>query len=53
MNCTQDAMMNQAGYVDLGLACAEVCAVLDRGLKGKRLSDLNDSVLEAIEQLTT
>ena len=39
-------------YVELGLACAEVCAALDRGLKGKRLGDLNDSVREAIKQLT-
>ena len=45
--------MNQMDYVDLGLACAEVCTVLDRGLKGKSLNDLNDSVLEAIKQLTT
>ena len=46
-------MTNQMDYVELGLSCAEVCAILDRGLKGKRLSDLNDSVLEAIKQLTT
>ena len=45
--------MNQVDYVDLGMACAEVCAVLDRGLKGKSLNDLNASVLEAIKQLTT
>ena len=44
--------MNQVDYVELGLACAEVCAVLGRGLKGKSLSDLNGSVLEAIKQLT-
>ena len=46
-------MMNQVDYVELGLACAEVCATLDRGLNGKRLRNLNDSVLEAIKQLTT
>ena len=45
-------MINQVDYVDLGLACAEVCAALDRGLKGKGLGDLNDSVCEAINQLT-
>ena len=50
---TQDDMSNQGDYVDLGLACAEVCTVLDRGLRGKRLNDLNDSVCEAIKQLTT
>ena len=49
----QDSMINQADYVDLGLACADVCIALDRGLKGKRLGDLNNSVLEAIEQLRT
>ena len=46
-------MANQVDYVELGLACAEVCTTLDRGLDGKWLSDLNDSVLEAIKQLTT
>ena len=46
-------MINQMDYVELGLACADVCTVLDRGLKGKRLNDLNDSVCEAIKQLTT
>ena len=46
-------MTNQADYVELGLACADVCTILDRGLSGKRLKDLNDSVCEAINQLTT
>ena len=46
-------MANRADYVDLGLACADVCTALDRGLSGKRLKDLNNSVCEAIEQLTT
>ena len=46
-------MINYADYVDLGLACADVCTVLDRGLVGKRLKDLNNSVCEAIKQLTT
>ena len=49
----QDAMMNRMDYVELGLACADVCAALDRGLNGKRLNDLNNSVCEAIKQLTT
>ena len=39
-------------YVELGLACAKVCTALDRGLKGKELDDLNDSVCEAIKELT-
>ena len=50
---TQDDMSNQGDYVELGLACADVCTALDRGLSGKRSNDLNDSVRKAIEQLTT
>ena len=46
-------MINQTDYVELGLACADVCTALDRGLDGKRLSDLNNSVCQAINQLTT
>ena len=45
-------MINQVDYVDLGLACADVCTALDRGLNGKRLDDLKNSVCEAINQLT-
>ena len=46
-------MINRMDYVELGLACAEVCTTLDRGLNGKRLHDLNNTVCEAIKQLTT
>jgi len=46
-------MINELDYVELGLACADVCTALDRGLGGKRLEELNDSVREAINQLTT
>jgi len=46
-------MVNQMDYVELGLACADVCTALDRGLNGKKLDDLNNSVWEAINQLTT
>ena len=46
-------MINQVDYVELGLACADVCTALDRGLNGKKLNDLNNSVCEAINQLTT
>ena len=45
-------MANKADYVELGLACADVCKALDRGMNGRRLNDLNQSVREAIEQLT-
>ena len=46
-------MANEIDYVELGLACAEVCKALDRGMNGRRLDDLNKSVHEAIGQLTT
>ena len=49
----QDSMANEQDYVDLGLSCANVCKALDRGLKERRLNELNPSVLEAIEELTT
>ena len=45
-------MANDQDYVDLGLACADVCQALHRGLGGRRLDELNQSVLEAIGQLT-
>ena len=45
-------MVNQIDYVELGLACAEVCAALSRGLSGKKLNDLSNSVCEAIKRLT-
>lgn len=45
-------MINQMTYVELGLACAQVCNALDRGLDGKRLDELNESVREAIKHLT-
>ena len=46
-------MINEKGYVELGLDCADICRALDRGMKGKRSDDLNQSVREAINQLTT
>ena len=49
----QDSMANKTDYVELGLACADVCRALDRGMKGRKLDDLSQSVREAIEQLTT
>jgi hypothetical protein len=44
-------MTNETDYVDLGLACADVCRALDRGMNGKKLDDLGQSVREAINQL--
>ena len=48
----QDSMANELDYIDLGLSCAEVCDALGQGLKGKRLDELDQPVLGAIEQLT-
>ena len=44
-------MVNETDYVDLGLACADVCKALDRGMNGRRVDELSQSVLEAIQQL--
>ena len=46
-------MINETDYVDLGLACADICTALGRGMDGKKLDDLSQSVSEAIGQLTT
>ena len=46
-------MINEKDYVDLGLACAEVCKALYRGMKGRRMDEFGQPVFEAIEQLTT
>lgn len=47
----QDSMVNKADYVELGLACADACRALDRGMNGKRLDNPNHSVYEAVAQL--
>ena len=44
-------MANKSDYVELGLASADVCKALERGMNGKKLDDLDQSVREAIEQL--
>lgn len=46
-------MINEQDCVDPGLSCVDVCKILNRGLKGRRLDELSLSVLEAIQQLTT
>ena len=46
-------MSNEQDYVDLGLSCGDVCQALNRGLNGRRMDELNKSVLGAIGQLTT
>jgi len=44
-------MINEPDYVELGLACADVCRALDRGSNGRRSDELSESVFKAIEQL--
>ena len=46
-------MTNEQDYIELGLSCRDVCQALDRGLKGRRLEELNQPVVGAIEKLTT
>ena len=46
-------MINEQDYIELGLFCADICKALDRGMNGKNLGDLSQSVREAITQLTT
>ena len=46
-------MANERDYVELGLLCAEVCDALDQELKGRQHVELGQSMLRAIEQLTT
>jgi len=46
-------MINEEDYVELGLTCASVCKALARGTVGRQGDQLNQSVLRAIEHLTT
>ena len=46
-------MANDQDFVDLGRACGDVCQVLDRRLKGKQPDGLNQSIFDAIGDLTS
>ena len=46
-------MANDVDYVELGLSCADICRTLERGMNGRRLNGLSQSVCDAINQLTT
>ena len=50
---TQDSVINEAGFVELGLDCAEICQSIDRGMNGGGVCQPGAPILEAIEQLTT
>jgi len=45
-------MADESEWVKIGLACAHVCGALGRGMNGKRLGDLSQSVCDVINQLT-
>ena len=46
-------MIDEAGFVELGLVCAEICQSLDGGMKAGGVYQPGSPVLGAIEQLTT
>jgi hypothetical protein len=46
-------MANNRDFFELGQACADVCRALYHRLKGRRLDEPNQLVLDAIGNLTT
>lgn len=49
---TQDSAINEVLYVELALACVDVCQTLDRATKESGANQLSRSVLSAIDELT-
>ena len=49
----QDSVIDEAGFVELGLVCAEICQSFDRGMEARDVYQPGSPILEAIEQLTT
>ena len=49
----QDFMVKKADYVELGLICVDAREVLSRGIDGKRVDQLSQSVLRAIVKFTS
>jgi len=47
-----DSMANKGELAKIGLACADACKALDRGMHGRRSDELSQPVGEAIEHLT-
>ena len=45
------SITNEEDYIELGLACVDVCTVLDRGSSGELSEGLNNAACEAINQL--
>jgi hypothetical protein len=52
-DCTQDSTIDEENCVELGLTCADACQALHRGVNGSGVGQPNQSVLDAIDQLTT
>ena len=52
-NVNRTRGLRDPDYVEPGLACVNVCRALDRGMNGQQADQFNQSVFEAIEQLTT
>jgi len=48
----QNSMANKVDFAELGLACADACKALDRGMNERRSGELSRPVGEAIEHLT-
>ena len=46
-------MTNKNDFVELGQSCADVCDALYRGLEGRELNKINESVLDAVKQLAS
>ena len=46
-------MINERDYVEVGIDCANVCTAISRGMNGTRLDEHNQSLCDAIGQLTT
>ena len=46
-------MVKKADYVELGLTCVDAREVLSRGIDGKRVDQLSQSVLRAIAKFTS
>jgi len=44
-------MANKTDYVELGLAFADVCRALDRGVNRRRVDGLSPAMVEATHQL--
>ena len=46
-------MVNRLDYIELGLACADVCGAPNRGMNERQLDELSPPVRKEIEQSTT